>query len=123
MNNTLYIVKRRTGVTDSKKAGWRNVFWPGARIIHRDGGSKSSEQVLVKMEVQKVKSLLYFIKKNHGYVRVLLCRLIILLSSLIRMSVCLLLMFVKPLEMFRRFRKFLGICQYCLIGQYADLPS
>jgi len=48
------------------KAGWRCVFAPTARIIHRDGGSKSTEQVSVKMYVQMQKSLLIFQRKRRG---------------------------------------------------------
>jgi GT2 family glycosyltransferase len=48
------------------KAGWRCVFAPIARIIHRDGGSKSTEQVSVRMFVQMQKSLLIFQKKQRG---------------------------------------------------------
>lgn len=48
------------------KAGWRCVFTPVARIIHRDGGSKSTEQVSVKMFVQMQKSLLIFHRKQRG---------------------------------------------------------
>ena len=105
------------------KAGWKNVFWPGARIVHVGGGGRSSRQVKVKMEVQKVKSLLIFVKKNYGYINSLLCRIITFLTSLIKLSVCLLLAAVRPLKMFHKIRKFSGICQYCLTGQYADLPS
>lgn len=48
------------------RAGWRCVFTPTARIIHRDGGSKSTEQVSVKMYVQMQKSLLIFQRKRRG---------------------------------------------------------
>jgi hypothetical protein len=48
------------------KAGWRCVFTPTARIIHRDGGSKSTEQVSVKMYVQMQKSLLIFQRRRRG---------------------------------------------------------
>ena len=106
-----------------RKAGWRNVFWPGAKIIHHDGGSKSSGQVPVKMEVQQVKSLLIFIKKNYGKTNFLLCRVIIILCSSMKLSACLLLLAFKPSVMSRKIRKFVGICQYCLMGRYAGLPS
>jgi GT2 family glycosyltransferase len=48
------------------KAGWRCVFTPTARIIHREGGSKSTEQVSVRMFVQMQKSLLIFQRKQRG---------------------------------------------------------
>jgi GT2 family glycosyltransferase len=49
-----------------KKAGWRCVFAPVARIIHRDGGNKSTDLVKVKMYVQMQKSILIFHRKNLG---------------------------------------------------------
>lgn len=48
------------------RAGWRLIFTPTARIIHRDGGSKSTEQVSVRMFVQMQKSLLIFYRKCRG---------------------------------------------------------
>lgn len=48
------------------KAGWSRVFMPGARIVHVDGGSKSTEQVSVKMYVQLQKSIAIFHRKNLG---------------------------------------------------------
>lgn len=48
-----------------RKAGWRCIFTPLARIIHLDGGSKSTEQISVKMFVQHQKSLLIFFRKNR----------------------------------------------------------
>ena len=106
-----------------KKAGWQNIFWPGAKIIHVDGGSKSSEQASVKMEVQKIKSVLIFVKKNYGYISFYLCSMTILLTSLLKLLISLLLSLVRPQKMRKRVHKFLGICRFCLTGRYADLPS
>ena len=49
-----------------RRAGWRCIFTPEARIIHRDGGGKSTEQISVRMYVQMQKSLLMFQRKNLG---------------------------------------------------------
>jgi len=49
-----------------KQAGWKNVFWPGAKIIHVEGGSYSSDQNTLKMFVQKQKSTLIFLRKHGG---------------------------------------------------------
>jgi GT2 family glycosyltransferase len=49
-----------------RKAGFRCAFTPIARIIHLDGGNKSTEQVSVKMHVQLQKSLLIYITKHYG---------------------------------------------------------
>ncbi len=48
------------------RAGWRRVFTPSARIIHVDGGGKSTSQVNARMFVQLQKSMMVFFKKNRG---------------------------------------------------------
>jgi GT2 family glycosyltransferase len=70
-----------------KKAGWRCVFAPVARIIHRDGGGKSTAQISVKMFVQQQKSILIFHKKNLGIGSWFAAKMIYLGSMLFRMSV------------------------------------
>jgi GT2 family glycosyltransferase len=49
-----------------RKAGWRVVFTPVARIIHLDGGAKSTVQIRPKMHVQLQKSLLIYVRKHNG---------------------------------------------------------
>ncbi len=41
-------------------------FWTGARIIHLDGGAKSTAQIRPTMHVQLLDSNLRFIRKNRG---------------------------------------------------------
>jgi len=48
------------------KAGWPCVFAPVARILHLEGGGKSTRQVSAKMYLQLQKSLLLFHRKNRG---------------------------------------------------------
>jgi len=48
------------------KAGWRCVFSPIAKIIHLDGGSKSTALIKNKMFVQMQKSMLIFHLKQQG---------------------------------------------------------
>jgi GT2 family glycosyltransferase len=50
-------------------AGWRCRFTPRARIMHLDGGGKSTAQVSAKMYVHLQKSLLRFHRKNLGVVQ------------------------------------------------------
>ena len=52
-----------------RSAGWRCVFAPVGRIMHVDGGSKSTEQASVKMYVEIQKSLLLFHRKHLGWSR------------------------------------------------------
>lgn len=69
------------------KAGWKILFWPGAKIIHVDGGSHSSKQVALEMHVQQHKSLLIFFRKHYGLMSFLLARLLLSLSSACRCAV------------------------------------
>lgn len=48
------------------KAGWRRHYTTSARIIHLDGGSKSTSQVSAKMYVQLQKSMLIYSRKHLG---------------------------------------------------------
>ncbi|MCE4225050.1 glycosyltransferase family 2 protein [Methylobacterium sp. C25] len=48
------------------KAGWRRVFTPTARILHLDGGGKSSSQINTRMFIQLQKSLLIYFRKHLG---------------------------------------------------------
>lgn len=66
------------------RAGWRRVFVPIARIIHRDGGSKSTAQISVKMFVQQQRSILIFHKKHLGMGSWLASKMIFLGSMVIR---------------------------------------
>jgi GT2 family glycosyltransferase len=49
-----------------RSSGYRCVFSPVARIIHRDGGSKSTVQVRPQMYVQLQKSLMIYVNKHYG---------------------------------------------------------
>jgi GT2 family glycosyltransferase len=48
------------------QAGWRRVFTPSAKIIHLDGGAKSTSQVTVRMFVKLQKRFVLFHRKNLG---------------------------------------------------------
>lgn len=62
------------------RAGWRMLFWPGARILHRDGGSHSSNQAAARMFVQFYKSLCIFFKKHYGMLSCTLARGLLVVS-------------------------------------------
>ncbi|MFT6557857.1 glycosyltransferase family 2 protein [Sneathiella sp.] len=49
-----------------RKGGYRCVFTPIAKIIHRDGGNKSTYQIRPKMYVQLQKSQLIYARKHYG---------------------------------------------------------
>lgn len=69
-----------------RNAGWRCVYAPVARIIHLDGGSKSTVQVRSAMYVQMQKSKMHYLRKHHGRLGVLLGRGIFAGSSLLRLA-------------------------------------
>ncbi len=66
------------------KAGWKSLFYPGAKIIHTHGGNASSSKVRSKMFVQRQKSLLIFLKKHNGSLAAFAARLILIISFSIR---------------------------------------
>jgi len=66
------------------KNGWRCYFTPTAKILHLDGGSKSTEQISIKMYVQQQKSLLIYYKKKLGWPSWLLAKFIYCFSMLIK---------------------------------------
>jgi GT2 family glycosyltransferase len=65
-------------------AGWRCVFTPTASIIHRDGGSKSTDQISAKMFVQKQKSLLIYYRKHLGHIRWSAAKAVYVVSMFVR---------------------------------------
>jgi len=68
------------------QAGWRRVFTPCARIIHLDGGDRSTSQISVKMFVQLQKSLMIYHRKNQGLAAWSLVKAIYVLSNSVRMA-------------------------------------
>jgi GT2 family glycosyltransferase/peptidoglycan/xylan/chitin deacetylase (PgdA/CDA1 family) len=66
------------------KAGWKTMFWPGARIIHIGGGAQSSKKTPEKSYVLLVKGKLIFFKKNRGFTSYLLARAIYLVQFVLK---------------------------------------
>ncbi|UCC99429.1 MAG: glycosyltransferase family 2 protein [Phycisphaerales bacterium] len=62
------------------RAGWKMLFWPGARIIHCHGGSNSSNKAAARMFVQFQKSLCIFFKKHYGLLSCTLARGLLVVS-------------------------------------------
>ncbi len=59
------------------KAGWDNIFWPGARVLHLHGGGQSSKTVRIESFIQQQKSILLFFKKHRGRLVTFFARLLI----------------------------------------------
>ncbi len=68
-----------------RSAGWRCVFAPVGRVMHVDGGSKSTEQASVKMYVEIQKSLLLFHRKHLGWRRWALSKLLFSTTMITRL--------------------------------------
>lgn len=67
-----------------RNAGWRCVFAPEARILHLDGGSKSTSQIKSRMFVQMQKSKMIYVRKHHGKGGAFVTRLVFLTSAALR---------------------------------------
>lgn len=67
------------------RAGWECVFTPVAKILHTEGGGKSTEKVAVRMYVQKQKSLQIFHRKNLGVLPWLVCKVIYAVTLVVRL--------------------------------------
>ena len=65
-----------------KKAGWTNLFYPGAEIIHI--GGQSSKQVKVTMMIQLRRAILQFMKKNYGKCHFYIGRILVLIFFILR---------------------------------------
>ena len=65
-----------------KKAGWKNLFYPNAQIIHL--GGQSSKQVRVAMVIQLRRAILQFMKKNYGKASFYIGSMLVVLFFLIR---------------------------------------
>lgn len=81
------------------RAGWKKLFWPGAKIIHCHGGRNSSKQESLKMAVQMQKSCLIFFKKHRDIVSYIAVRLILMISSACRLCFWTVALSVKHLLM------------------------
>ena len=68
-----------------RQAGWRCVFAPVGRILHLDGGGKSTEQASVKMYVELQKGLLRFHRLHLHPVRWAASKFLFATSSVVRM--------------------------------------
>ncbi|MGJ5620532.1 glycosyltransferase family 2 protein [Sulfitobacter sp. MF3-043] len=67
-----------------RDAGWRCVFAPKARILHLEGGSKSTAQIKSRMYVQKQKSKTIYVRKHYGLTGEMATRAIFVSSALLR---------------------------------------
>jgi hypothetical protein len=65
-----------------KQAGWQNLFYPDAQIIHL--GGQSSKQVKVEMTIQLRRAILHFMKKSYGKVHYYLGSALMILFFLLR---------------------------------------
>jgi len=99
------------------KAGWECVFSPIGRIIHRDGGSHSTEQVNVKMHIQKQKSILMFLKKRRGRLSWAIGKAIYTLSMCCRCAVFgVICLFGNNARIYKKYTEAAAALKFHLLG-------
>lgn len=69
-----------------RKAGWRCVFTPETRILHLDGGSKSTAQIRPRMHVQMQKSHLIYVRKHDGWIGYAAVKGMFVVSAAVRLA-------------------------------------
>jgi hypothetical protein len=79
------------------RAGWKILFWPGAKILHWHGGRNSSKQESLRMFVQFQKSLLIFFRKHYGWLNCITARLLLIMSFGLRCCSWILVVSLKRL--------------------------
>ena len=100
-----------------RDAGYRCVFSPVARIMHLDGGGKSTVQIKSRMHVQLQKSHLTYMRKHDGWLRCQAARGMFFLSSLLRLTAFGLLQFVRSNPVYKaRVRLAKASIGYLLFG-------
>lgn len=62
-----------------KQAGWKMMFWPGAYVIHLDGGGHSNKTDNLKLRIQMQKSILMFYEKHYGTLSYYIARLLLVI--------------------------------------------
>jgi hypothetical protein len=69
-----------------RKAGYRCVFTPTGRILHLEGGGKSTAQIRPRMHVQMHKSHLIYVRKHQGIAAYGAMRLFYLATATLRLG-------------------------------------
>ncbi len=101
-----------------RDAGWDCVFAPVARILHLEGGSKSTVQIKSRMYVQKQKSKTIYARKHYGRYGELVARAIFISSAALRGAVFGLMGLLRSTpERKARLRLSEAVIRYHLFGQ------
>ncbi|MFC1725419.1 glycosyltransferase family 2 protein [candidate division KSB1 bacterium] len=67
----------------AKKTGWKNVFYPGAEIIHIHGESTSNIKIQAFLHLHN--SLNKYLRKHKWYLISLICRIVLFFGVTVRM--------------------------------------
>jgi len=101
-----------------RDAGWRCVFAPVARILHLEGGSKSTVQIRTRMYIQMQKSKTIYARKHYGRIGELSVRAVFVAGALMRGTLFGLLDLVRPCaETKAKVRLAKAALSYHLVGQ------
>lgn len=105
-----------------RDAGWKILFWPGAKVLHFHGGSQSSQQKAIEMFAQQRKSMLLYFRKHHGDLTYLAVRglLVVLFGTrFIAWNTIMLLRYLAGKDMLKAQGESLKCCsvvKLCLMG-------
>jgi len=77
-----------------KKAGWRIIYFPGARIIHYGGGSAKAQSIISMY--RKAFAERYIYHKHHNYLSSLIYDLLITTMAMIKLLIWGILLLVLP---------------------------
>ena len=101
-----------------RKAGWRCAFTPEARILHLDGGSKSTAQIKSRMYVQMQKSHLIYARKHDGWLGHAALKGVFVTSAALRLAIFGAQRLIRPNETARaRVRLSMAALGYHLAGR------
>jgi GT2 family glycosyltransferase len=103
------------------RAGWSNLFYPGAQIIHL--GGQSSRQIRVKSLIQVRLGILRFFLKNKNHVVFWLAGFLISLFFMFRVPLWFLLSILKPSDCERNNRLKAYASGWCKVIKAVFIPK
>jgi len=79
------------------EAGWKMLFWPGAKVFHIHGGGQSRKKDSLRSFIQFRKSLLIYFKKHHSSLQGFIVRILLIIDAVVRCIIWAALMILKKL--------------------------
>jgi GT2 family glycosyltransferase len=82
-----------------RQKGWKQYFFPDARVLHY--GGKSKKPILKKLLIEDTIARYYYFLKHYGAAKTNILRGIIVISNLIRICISLFSYAIKPKQLFK----------------------